>query len=108
MGAPVDSCSAGTSVARGAVKGAADALYLVAVAHDAHHVVESGDMVGGFAVDVDGLTGDQAGDFQAEMHGVSVFDSFIIGHKKAPGEGGCASSATEHVIKQGLTGALTL
>ena len=26
-------------------------------------------MVRGFAVDVDGLTGDQAGDFQAEMHG---------------------------------------
>lgn len=49
-------------------------------------------MVRGFAVDVDGLTGDQAGDFQAEMHGVSVFDSFSIGHKKAPGEGGCATS----------------
>ena len=26
------------------------------------------------------------------MHGVSVFDSFSIGHKKAPGDGGCATS----------------
>ena len=49
-------------------------------------------MVGGFAVNVDGLTGDQAGDFEAEMHGVSVFDSFSIRHKKAPCVGGCASS----------------
>ena len=75
MGLPVDSCSAGlATVARGAIQGAADAFHLVAVAHHAHHSIESGDMVGGFAVNIDGLTGDQAGDFQAEMHGVSVFD----------------------------------
>ena len=92
MGAPVDSCSAGTSVARGAIQGAADAFHFVAVAHNAHHVVESGDMVGSLAVDVDGLTGDQAGDFQAEMHGVRLFDELSIGDKKAPGDGGCASS----------------
>ena len=49
-------------------------------------------MVGSLAVDVDGLTGDQAGDFQAEMHGVRLFDELSIGHKKAPGDGGCASS----------------
>ncbi len=83
----MDSASAGTSVAGGAVKGAADAFHLVAVAHGCHHTGQSRDMVRGFAVDVDGLTGDQAGDFQAEMHWVSVFDSFSIGHKKAPGRG---------------------
>ena len=88
----MDSCSAGTSVARGAIQGAADAFHFVAVAHDAHHTIESGDMVGGFAVDVHGLTGDQAGDFEAEMHGVRLFDELSIGHKKAPCVGGCASS----------------
>ena len=49
-------------------------------------------MVRGFTVNVDGLTGDQAGDFEAEMHGVSVADFLSIGHKKAPCVGGCASS----------------
>ena len=69
MGAPVDSASAGTSVARGAVKGAADAFHLVAVAHGCHHIGQCRDMVRGFAVNIDGLTGDQAGDFETEMHG---------------------------------------
>ena len=62
------------SVTRWAVKGAADALNLMAVAHDAHHVVECGDMVRGFAVNVDGLTGDQAGDFESKMHGCLCVD----------------------------------
>lgn len=95
-------------VTRGAVEGAADALYLVAVSHGGNHVVNCRDMVRGFAVDVDGLTGDQAGDFQAEMHGCLCVDCFSIRHKKSPGEGACGSSATEHVIEQSLTGALAL
>ena len=80
----MDSCSGGPAVAGRAVEWAADALNLMAVAHHAHHAIECGDMVRGFTVDVDGLTGDQAGDFQAKMHGCLCVDSFSIGHKKAP------------------------
>ena len=71
------------SVTWGAVEWAADALDLVAVAHCGDHPIECGDMVRGFAVNVDGLPGDQAGDLHSEMHGCLCVDSFSIRHKKS-------------------------
>ena len=65
-------------------------------------------MVGGFAVDVHGLTGDQAGDFESEVHGVSVFDSFSIRHKKAPCDGGCAGSCFGYPGDQDAVGVLRI